>query len=311
MKKFCVAVFVLVLAAAVVAGQAPTSPPAQESSRGDSQFRLSVDRVPVLFTALDQKDRFVKDLTREEVNVFDSKKKQEIVDFARETDLPLRVGLLIDTSNSIRDRFKFELEAAAEFLNSILQHKDDRAFLISFDTNTELVQDFTNDMEKLTNGLRSLRPGGGTALFDAVYHASRDKLLGDQTPVGVRRVIVVISDGDDNQSRVSREDALAMAQRAEVTIYAISTNISRIEEHGDKVMKRFAEETGGRMFSPFRMTDLTRSFEQIGQELRSQYALLFRPTTPRDGAFHNIEVVSLRKGVKVRARKGYFAVRGE
>lgn len=311
MKKFCVAVFVLLLAAVVVAGQAPTSPPAQEASRGDSQFRLSVDRVPVLFTALDQKDRFVKDLTREEVNVFDSKKKQQIVDFARETDLPLRVGLLIDTSNSIRDRFKFELEAAAEFLNSILQHKDDRAFLLSFDTNAEVVQDFTNDIEKLTNGLRSLRPGGGTALFDAVYHASRDKLMGDQTPVGVRRVIVVISDGDDNQSRVSREDALAMAQRAEVTIYAISTNISRIEEHGDKVMKRFAEETGGRMFSPFRMTDLTRSFEQIGQELRSQYALLFRPTTPRDGAFHNIEVVSLRKGVKVRARKGYFAVRGE
>lgn len=270
-------------------------------------FKLRVDRVPVLFTALDRKERFVTDLTRSEVEVLDNRKKQEVIGFSRETDLPLRIGMLIDTSNSIRDRFKFEQEAAAEFLTSVVRHKQDRAFLVSFDTNTEVVQDYTDDVGKLTDAVRSLRAGGGTALFDAVYHAAKDKLLNETG--GVRRTIVVISDGDDNQSRVSREEALAMAQRAEVTIFAISTNISGVETMGDKVLKRFAEETGGRMFAPFKMTDLTRSFDQISEELRSQYALLFRPSTPRDGRFHDIEVVSLRKGVKLRARKGYYATR--
>ncbi len=286
----------------------PPSPAGRADSKTDTQIKVRVDRVPVLFSALDRKERFVTDLAREEVTVFDNRKKQEVLEFAKETDLPLRIGLLIDSSNSIRDRFKFEQEAAAEFLQSVLRRKTDRAFLLSFDTNAEIVQDFTNDLEKLTEALRGLRAGGGTALYDAVYYAARDKLMAEE-PGGARRTIVVISDGDDNQSRASREDALAMAQRAEVTIFAISTNISGIETMGDKVLRRFSEETGGRIFFPFKLSDLSRSFSQISEELRSQYSLLYRPNTPRDGSFHAIEVVSLRKGVKLRARKGYFAVR--
>ena len=317
---FGIALLAIVLLAAQnppASAPAQPPPPGQPQERTDSRFVLRVDRVPVLFTATDRKDRFVLDLTREEVQVLDNKKKQEVLEFVRETDLPLRIGLLIDASNSIRERFKFEQEAAAEFLQSVLRHETDRAFLLSFDTNAEVVQDFTNDKEVLTKALHGLRPGGGTALYDAIYYASRDKLLNEEAGGGVRRTIIVISDGDDNQSRVSREDALAMAQRAEVTIFAISTNISAgaagqnasgaNETHGDSVLRRFVEETGGRIFFPFRMTDLSRSFEQISQELRSQYALLYRPSTPRDGRFHTIEVSSLRKGVNVRARKGYFA----
>ncbi len=292
-------------------GQNPPSqaPAARDRPQRSATFPIRVDRVPVVFSALDRKERFVTDLTREEIHVFDNRKKQEILEFTKETDLPLRIGLLVDTSNSIRDRFKFEQEAAIEFLHSVLRHQSDRAFLVGFDTNTEVVQDFTEDINKLSDGIRSLRPGGGTALYDAIYHAAKDKLMEEDQEGSVRRTIVLISDGEDNQSRVSREDALAMAQRTEATIYAISTNITGIDQRGDKILRRFAEETGGRVFFPFKVTDLNRSFQQISEELRSQYALLFRPTTPPDGSFHTIEVVSQRKGVTVRARKGYFAVR--
>jgi len=271
------------------------------------RFGIKVERVPVVFSALDRKDRFVKDLSRQEIEVFDNKKKQDILQFAKETDLPLRIGLLIDASNSVRDRFKFEQEAAIEFLQSVLRPRTDRAFMLAFDTNAEVVQDFTDDIEKLSKAIHSVHPGGGTALYDAIYYAVRDKLVPEDAGGGVRRVIILISDGDDNQSRASREETLAMTQRGEVTIFAISTNISGIQQRGDRILQRFAEETGGRVFFPFRVTDLTNSFEQIGEELRSQYALLFRPNTPRDGKFHTIEVVSQRKGIKVRARKGYFA----
>jgi VWFA-related protein len=146
-------------------------------------------------------------------------------------------------------------------------------------------------------------------MYDAIYEASRDKFLhsGDTDTVSVRRVLIVIGDGDDNNSRASREETLAMAQRAEATIFTIGTNISGVEMTGDKILHRFSEETGGRSFFPFHLQDMTTSFQNITLELRSQYSLVFRPTTPRDGQFHRIEVASLRKGVKVRARKGYFA----
>ena len=319
MRKYrlalAVGALVLPVAVCLLAQQpTPATPTAQRP------IIVRVERVPVLFTALDRKERFVTDLSRDEIHVFDNKKKQEILEFTKETDLPLRVALLIDTSNSIRERFKFEQEAAIEFLNSVLQSKTDRAMVLAFDTNAEVVQDFTDNLGKLSEAIHSLRPGGGTAMYDAIYHAVRDKLMAEEPAGGLRRTIILISDGDDNQSHGSREDTLAMAQRGEVTMFAISTNpgapdqserrTGPVQERpGDKVLRRFAEETGGRVFFPFKVTDLNTSFERIGLELRSQYALLYRPNTPRDGSFHAIEVVSLRKGIKIRARKGYFAVR--
>jgi Ca-activated chloride channel family protein len=317
----CVAAGVILTVAALVWAQTPptpqqTPPAAQQPAnqpptgqQGDIIIKAKVERVPVLFTAVDRRDHFVTDLERPDVQVFDEKKKQEIVDFTQETDLPLRVGLLVDTSNSIRDRFKFEQEAAIEFLRSIIRQGKDEVFLMSYDTNVELVQDLTGDIDALTKGIRSLKAGGGTSLYDAIYEASRDKFLhsGDSDSVSVRRVLIVIGDGDDNNSRASREETLAMAQRAEATVFTIGTNISGVEMTGDKILKRFSEETGGRSFFPFHLQDMTTSFQNITLELRSQYSLVFKPSTPRDGQFHHIEVASLRKGVKVRARKGYFA----
>ena len=221
----------------------------------------------------------------------------------------MRLANLIDTSNSIRDRFRFEQEAAVEFIQSLLRPGQDKAVVVSFDTAAELVADLTDDQRQLENAIRDLRPGGGTALYDAIFFACRDKLMLDQPRHKFRRAMVVLSDGDDNQSRYTRDQALEMAQKADVVIYTISTNITRIPSQGDKVLKYFAEETGGLTFFPFKVQDLSQSFENIANELRHQYNLLYRPEPLRaDGQYHEVEVkVKDRKGLLVRARKGYYA----
>jgi len=274
-------------------------------------IRSYVDEVNVIFTVTDKHGNFVKDLTQEDFRVLDDKQPpRQIVNFIRETNLPLRVGLLVDASNSIRDRFKFEQDSAIEFLNQIVRPKFDRAFVIGFDTTPEVTADFTDDAEQLSHGVRMLRPGGGTALYDAVYSACRDKLLKSGSPTGaVRKAIVLLSDGDDNQSRVTREEAIAMAQRAEVIIYTISTNSSGYKEKGDKVLERMAEATGGRAFFPFKAEDVANAFSEIQDELRSQYMIAYKPPKfVADGRYHSIEItVANRKNLTARARQGYFA----
>lgn len=275
-------------------------------------IRKQVDEVNVVFTVTDKRGKFVKDLTQNDFKVLDDgKPPQSMRYFSRETNLPLRVGLLVDASNSVRDRFKFEQESAIEFLNQIVRPKDDKAFVIGFDTTPEVTQDFTDDTEKLSKGVRMLRPGGGTAMYDAIYYACRDKLLQyDKGTVATRRAIILLSDGEDNQSRVSRDEAVEMAQRAEVIIYAISTNTSGLKLRGDKILEHFAEETGGRAFFPFKIQDVADAFSQIQDELRSQYSVSYKPDemTP-NGKFHTIAILADNKKYKVRARKGYYAPR--
>jgi Ca-activated chloride channel family protein len=274
-------------------------------------FTKRVNEVNVIFTVTDKHGRFVKDLKENDFKVLDDNKPpQEISSFRAETNLPLRVGLLVDASNSVRDRFTFEQEAAIEFLNQIIRTNVDRAFVIGFDTTAEVTQDFTDDTEKLSRGVRSLRAGGGTAMYDALYYACRDKLMkADQGGTTVRRAIILLSDGNDNQSRVTREEAIEMAQRAEVIVYAISTNVSGVKERGDKILERLADATGGRAFFPFKVQDVTNAFSEIQDELRSQYALAYKPSNLQpDGRYHSIDIVAVNnKSLKVRARKGYFA----
>jgi len=281
-----------------------------DSERSEYVYRSRVDEVNVVFTVTDKHGVFVKDLNAEDFQVLDDNKPpKQVVNFSRQTNLPLRVGLLVDASNSIRERFKFEQEAAIEFLTQIIRPKSDRAFVIGFDTTAELTADFTDDTEQLSKGVRMLRPGGGTALYDAVYYASRDKLMKAQQTGPVRRAIVLLSDGDDNQSRVTREEAIEMAQRAEVVIYAISTNSSGYKERGDRVLERMAEATGGRAFFPFKIEDVGNAFTEIQDELRSQYSVAYRPASlTSDGRYHSIEILAQNhKNLKVRSRKGYFA----
>jgi len=301
---------IVVLAAGAVWAQEAGKVPGQEQVEEDFGTPIVVDvsRVPLLFTVTDKKNRFITNLEKEDFEVFDNGEKQEISQFVRESELPLRIGILMDTSNSVRGRFRFEQEAAIEFIRGVLAEEKDRAFLVSYDTRAELVVDFTNDPEKLAEGVRSMRPGGGTALYDAIYYASRDKLPEDRPLEEFRRALVLIGDGDDNQSSVTRDMALEMAHKADAVLYTISTNRSGQKIEGDGVLKYFAKETGGRSFQPFQARDLEQSFADIANELRHQYFIIYSPTNfAADGSFHKIRIKTNVKNTEVRARAGYYA----
>jgi len=273
-------------------------------------IRRRVDEVNVVFTVTDKHGRYVKDLKKDDFRVIDdSRPAIEIRSFRSETDLPLQVGLLVDASNSVRDRFKFEQESAIEFLNQIIRPRYDTAFVVGFDVTPEVTADFTDNTEVLSHGVRALRPGGGTAMYDALYFACRDKLLKATQKATNRRAIILLSDGEDNQSHVTREEAIEMAQRAEAIVYTISTNVSGMKSKGDKVLERIAEATGGRAFFPFQIREVSDDFTVIQDELRSQYALSYKPADFRfDGKYRTIEILAQNhKNLHVRSRRGYFA----
>jgi VWFA-related protein len=286
----------------------------QESNSPDdaaTTITKTVNEVNVVFTVTDRHGRYVKNLGKGDFSVIDdSKPAGQIRSFHSETDLPLQVGLMVDASNSVRDRFKFEQESAIEFLNQTVRPRYDKAFVVGFDVTPEVTQDFTDNTEALSRGVRALRPGGGTAMYDALYFACRDKLLKEPRNGPVRRAIILLSDGDDNMSHVTREEAIEMALRAEVIVYSISTNITGGARHsGDKVLERIADATGGRAFFPFQLDDVANAFVEIQDELRSQYALSYNPSDLRtDGRYHTIEILAQnRKGLRVRSRRGYYA----
>ena len=310
------------LAMAQQAPEAKPAPQAAPTSQDPSQtFSLDVTRVNVLFTVSDRKGRFVTNLAMEDFDIIEAKKKQKILEFATESDLPLRLAILVDTSNSIRARFRFEIEAARSFLDSVIRKGEDKALIYGFDTEATLAQDFTDDTELLGNKLRDLRPGGGTALFDAMIDACRDKLMLDKPLHKYRRAIVMIGDGEDNASHYTRDQALEFAQKADVVLYAISTNntgstrdqdtemAAHMLSDGDKVLKYLTHETGGLTYFPFRAQDMEQDFENIANELRSQYSILYRPEPLKaDGLYHPIDVrVHTRSDLVIRARRGYYA----
>jgi VWFA-related protein len=274
-------------------------------------IRKRVDEVNVLFIATDKHGKFVRNLSQNDFTYLDDHKAPEaIINFKRETDLPIQLGLLVDTSGSVDSRFAFEQEAAVNFLQSTVRPGFDSAFVMGFSSRSTVAQDFTDNVKLLETSVHSLRNGGGTALYDAIYKACHDKLIKDKSDRPVRRAIVIVSDGNDNQSEYSRAQAIEMAQRAEVIIYAISTDDSGLIVRGDKVLEQLAEATGGRAFFPFKMKDVTKSFAAIEDELRSQYVVSYRPANfDADGRFRAIEISALKKDLQVRARKGYFAPR--
>lgn len=306
-SKFAVPFFAVLCGLTAQPLDNKTPPPASDESQ--NRFTLDVTRVNLLFTVSDKKGRFVTDLTKDDFEVLEGKKPQTISEFTAESNLPLRLAILIDTSNSIRERFHFQQEAATEFINSVMRPRQDKAVVVSFDTAAEMVTDLTDDIEQLNASIRGLRPGGGTSLYDAIFYTCRDKLMLDRPLHKFRRAMVILSDGEDNESRYSRDQALEMAQKADVVVYTISTNITRVETEGDKVLKYFAQETGGLAFFPFRVENLEQSFENIANELRHQYNILYRPDPLRtDGLYHTVSIrVKGRKDLVVRARRGYYA----
>ena len=290
---------------------APGSAPAADDTLPVQTFHSRSDEVNVIFTVTDKHNKFIKDLKQTQFKILDNNKPpRQIMNFSAETDLPLRVGLLIDASNSIRDRFLFEQDAAIEFLHQIIRPKTDKAFVLAFDEVWDLTQDFTGDLDKLTKGVKVIRPGGGTALWDAVFYACRDKLMKEKETGPVRKAIILVSDGDDNQSRVLRQEAIEMAQRAGVIVYTISTNLSNNPDEGDRSLKMLAETTGGQAFFPFKLQDVANAFHDIHEELRSQYSVFYKPENfEANGMFRPIQILGESKKYKVRAKKGYYVPR--
>jgi VWFA-related protein len=302
----------------------------EKPQQSGATFITHVNLVDVLFTVLDRRNKLVPTLEKQDFRVLDDNIPQEIRYFSKQSDLPLRIGMLLDTSNSIRDRLKFEQDAADNFLFSVLRPKKDEAFLMTFDDEPQVLQGFTNDTGKLRDQILRTRAGGGTAVYDAIYDACQNQLSHPPRPPGdqpdiVRRVMILISDGEDNLSTHTRSEAIEMAQRTSVVIYSISTSTQWVTlddpnkeqsgnrkyhlTDGDQILKSLAEETGGRAFFPYHVDDLDESFQDISEELRNQYSLAYDPTNHAfDGRYHKIQVETPEhKGFQVRARRGYYA----
>jgi VWFA-related protein len=290
--------------------QQPGAPSLPNPDQPTETIRVQVNEVNLIFTVTDKKGKFITGLKRENFGLLDDGRPPlAVLRFTQQTNLPLRVGIMLDTSSSIRQRFQFEQDSAIEFLLQIL-HRDDRAFVEGFDIQTDLAQDFTNNVDHLNQGIRKLRPGGGTALFDALYKTCKNQMLPLQETGAVRRALILVSDGDDNYSRVQESDAIKMCQRADTIVYTISTNISPSKDKGDDVLRQISEATGGQAFYPIRLEDVAIGFRNIEEELRSQYHLVYRPANLKmDGSFRTIYLQATDPRYHVRAQKGYFAPR--
>jgi len=300
----------LLLAVLVCSALVASVAPVLTAQQQQQTLSVNVDLVNVLFTVSDKSGKFITNLPKEDFKVYEDDQQQKISNFSNETNLPLSIALLFDTSASIQGRLKFEQDAAGEFFHTTLRRGTDRALLVTFDRSITLAQDFTDDAELLIKAIGKVHAGGNTALFDAAYQAMTKKLAGHEG----RHVIIVISDGDDNLSEKSIDETIEMAQKTDTVIYAVGTSSPELfgssKERGNKYLKKLVDETGGKLFFPTKGDELTKSFLEISQELRSQYTLGYRSSnTKRDGAYRKIRVAATNKQFKVRARDGYYAPR--
>ncbi len=301
----------------------------------DEPIRVDVNLVSVLASVRGKAGALIANLQKDDFKIFEDGKEQQIKNFTRETDLPLTLGLLVDTSASQERLVDIEQRAASQFFSKVLRPKD-QAFLIQFGAEAELLQDLTNSARILQDGLKQLRlsvptgglhPGpvptmqsqAGTILYDAVYLAANEKL---KREVG-RKAIVLITDGVDTGSKISRDKAIESAQKSDAIIYSIYYvdraaygggfgTISFGGGGGEAELRRMSSETGGQVFKVDRNHSLDDIFREIQDEMRSQYAISYQPPNPkRDGSYHKIDIKLANKDYKPQARKGYYAVEPE
>ena len=295
---------------ATQAGQTAAQSKTAQDDNNAFTLKTSVNEVNLIFTVTDKHGKFINDLQPKDFALLDNQKPPtQVYSFSQQTNLPLRVGLLIDASTSIRLQFKFEQQAATEFLLQVLRPQTDRAFIMGFNSKAYITQDYTNNPDALEAGINKLQPAGGTALYDAIFTACRDKLLSAApAQATVRKALVVVSDGDDNQSRAYLDDAIKECQRAQAEVYTISTNSGPSRDRGDDTLAKISAATGGTAFFPHRIEDISVEFNSIQLELRSQYALAYKPADFKpDGSFRTIYFQALDRSYTVRAPKGYFA----
>jgi len=272
-------------------------------------IKTSVDEVDLLFTAMDRNKRWVKDLSETDIRVLDAGHPPErIIKFQRQIDLPLRIGLLIDTSDSISGRFDFEQQAATLFIQKILNPQKDLAFVMRFTENTSLIQDFSADTIALSDAIQQLQLGGGTALYDAVVRAC-EKLGQHSDTQPLRRVLIVLTDGQDNRSRYRVEDAISVALQTNVIIIALNTGAHGFfSQTTDELLKKLADVSGGHMLAADREKQIAKAFNEVDEELRSHYLLAYKPANlPQDGAYRKIQLKANKRGLRMHYRHGYFA----
>ena len=291
--------------------------PPLRGRQSEDTLKVTVDLVNVQFSVTDRHGRFVSGLTAQDFKVEEDGRRQEIRNFARENELPLTLALLIDTSPSVRPVFDEEKLTANSFLESVLREKD-LALVIGFDRSVTMVQDYTENLKLLKRAIDQLEIGGGTSIYDAVYLAGKEKL----TDEAGRKAIILISDGEDTTSKTKFTEALLSAHQSNAVIYAISNAASTgLFGHGRggfpgfgdgdiRTLKKFSEETGGSTFVVNSENSFKKIFDQIAQELRSQYSLgYFSLNTARDGKYRQIKVTARQPGYIVKSRKGYYAPR--
>jgi VWFA-related protein len=271
-----------------------------------------VDVVNLVFTVTDSRGRFVSNLPQSSLQLLDNHQPPQAVEyFQQQTNLPLRVGLLVDLSDSIRGRFKFEQDAASTFLKKVLRPGTDQALVIGFDSHVHVVHEMTGNVNKLSKAIHGMNSGGNTALYDAIIRAC-EKLKASGNGEITRKAIVLISDGMDTASKSILNDAVLAAERAEVVIYVLSTNDLREAKYpkGDAVMDLIAKPTGGHILQAREKGDLNHGFGEIEKALRSQYAMGYHPADFKsDGNFRAIEIIPDKPAMKVQCRRGYFAPR--
>jgi VWFA-related protein len=314
---------VVVFATGIVAqAQQPRpspTPPVREQD--PDTVTIPINRVRLPITVVDKKGNFVPGLTKNDFFVFEDRVPQQIETFADDLgeSLPLYVAVLMDTSPSTAGKLKFEQESAMNFIQTVVRPRRDRVLFATFDHEINLRQDFTDKLDLLDRAVFSVKKTGNqTALFDAVWQFCDEKLRS----VAGRRVLVVITDGEDTYSRANIRDAIDIAQRTETTIFAISTKAGfvaavpgveagQVKDKKDRELVTLAEETGGTAFFTGDMLSLERSFTKISKELRAQYLVTYKPINDRyDGSFRKVDVklAEGRKDLKVRTKHGYKAI---
>src|SRR5262245_22446112 len=281
------------------------------------QITTITNNVSLPVTVSDKNNRFVVNLQETDFEITEDKTRQTIISFNPLSNLPIDVAMLMDTSNSVKPKLKFERDAAYSFLETVLQTRRDRAMLATFDSQVEVHQDLTNRLDLLIKAIDKIKAQGGTRMYDAIYSVCEQKMM-SPTSIGRRRVMVVITDGEDTESERTLQEAIELAQRSETTVYVISTKAGgffgvqagTVDRREDKDLKRLAEDTGGRAFFTAEVIELERSLTQITRELRNQYMIAYEPTNNNyDGKERRIEVkLPNHKGLKVRTKTGYKAI---